>query len=291
MTTMRVFFSWSGEQSRALAAALRDYIPLVVQSVEPWFSPEDIDKGARWLSDLGLQLEQQSVAVICLTPASITSPWLLYEVGALSRTLDTSWVCPVLLGIEPAEVTGPLAQFQATRLTKSDIRRLLGTMNRRCDFQLTDVQIDRLHDLLWPDLEKTLDGIVKARPPAPSLHRTQAEMLAELLERMRSLERQLALTPAPQNVSAGTLQNSLPDLIPSRVNSIAKIDRALIDRNRVKQRLEGLEHALSSVAPEDDQRRRNLEVEVASARARLMQSDDEMREVKELMDGGAPSDA
>ena len=33
---MHVFISWSGERSKALAVALRDWLPLVLHYVEPW---------------------------------------------------------------------------------------------------------------------------------------------------------------------------------------------------------------------------------------------------------------
>lgn len=189
---MQVFISWSGDRSKAVAAAIRDWMPLVIQSVKPWFSPEDIDKGARWLSDLNGQLEKQSVAVICVTPESANAPWLLFEVGALSKALEASWVCPVLFGMEPTDVQGPLAQFQATRTNKEDMRRLLGTVNKRLEAPLSDQQLDTLHDLLWPQLAVKLEDVSKMagaqRPP----HRQTPELLSEMLTRIRAIERQLS---------------------------------------------------------------------------------------------------
>lgn len=188
---MQVFISWSGERSKAIGAALRDWLPLVIQSVRPWFSPEDIDKGARWLADLNGQLEKQSVAVICVTPESANAPWLLFEVGALSKALEASWVCPVLFGMEPTDIQGPLAQFQATRTTKDDIRRLLATVNKRVESALSDAQLDTLHDLLWPQLEAKLKEVANLSTAQPAPHRQVPELMNELLTRVRAIERQL----------------------------------------------------------------------------------------------------
>ena len=188
---MQVIISWSGERSKAIGSALRDWLPLVIQSVRPWFSPEDIDKGARWLADLNGQLEKQSVALICVTPESANSPWLLFEVGALSKALEASWVCPVLFGMEPTDIQGPLAQFQATRTTKDDIRRLLTTVNKRVESALSDAQLDTLHDLLWPQLEAKLKVVASLSTAQPAPHRQVPELINELLTRVRAIERQL----------------------------------------------------------------------------------------------------
>lgn len=186
---MQLFLSWSGDQSKALASALRDWIPLVIQSVKPWFSPEDIDKGARWMSDLSSQLEQQSVAVICVTRQNTNAPWLLFEAGALSKALESSWVCPVLLGMEPSEIQGPLAQFQATRTNKEDIRRLLDTINKRTQSPLLDQRLDIIFEAFWPQFESQLDAIISSNQ-APVQHRPSSDVMAEILERVRSIERQ-----------------------------------------------------------------------------------------------------
>ena len=83
---MKVFISWSGERSRSIAEALREWLPDVIQAVKPWLSAEDIDKGARWSSDLAHELEDAHVGVICLTPENLEEPWIHFEAGALSKT-------------------------------------------------------------------------------------------------------------------------------------------------------------------------------------------------------------
>ena len=60
---------------------------------------------------------------------SLNSPWLNFEAGALSKSLDISRISPFLLGLRQAELTGPLAQFQATLPQVDDAVRLVKSMN------------------------------------------------------------------------------------------------------------------------------------------------------------------
>jgi hypothetical protein len=43
---INVFISWSGDQSKAIAEELRNWIPSVLQFARPYFTPNDIEKGA-----------------------------------------------------------------------------------------------------------------------------------------------------------------------------------------------------------------------------------------------------
>ena len=67
---MRIFVSWSGDRSKFVAEALHDWLPNVIQALDPWLSSEDIDKGTRWLSDIATQLNEVKVGIICLTFSS-----------------------------------------------------------------------------------------------------------------------------------------------------------------------------------------------------------------------------
>jgi hypothetical protein len=85
---MQVFISWSGQRSRAVAEVLRTWLPKVIQSLDPWMSDEDIDAGSRWLADVTTSLNQAKVGLICVTPENQHKPWLLFEAGALSRSIE-----------------------------------------------------------------------------------------------------------------------------------------------------------------------------------------------------------
>ena len=42
---MKVFLCWSGDASKAVASALRGWLPLLNNSFEPWMSEIDIPRG------------------------------------------------------------------------------------------------------------------------------------------------------------------------------------------------------------------------------------------------------
>ena len=46
---MRVFLSWSGARSKALALALHEWLPGVFQGLEVFMPEKDIEKGEPWL--------------------------------------------------------------------------------------------------------------------------------------------------------------------------------------------------------------------------------------------------
>ncbi len=83
----KVFISWSGELSNKLAEAVRQWLPGVLQFVKPYFTPSDIEKGARWGSDILTELDSSDIGIICLTKENLEKPWILFESGALSKTL------------------------------------------------------------------------------------------------------------------------------------------------------------------------------------------------------------
>src|SRR5688572_12935396 len=122
---MKVFISWSGERSRLLAEAWYHFLPDVIQRVEPFLSAANIDAGSRWPQRLNSELEQTRFGIICLTPESLDNRWLLYETGALAKTLENTYVCPCLFGLAPADVEWPLAQFQLAGSDEVGIRRIV----------------------------------------------------------------------------------------------------------------------------------------------------------------------
>lgn len=163
---IKVFISWSGERSRQMANYLSAWLPRVIQNCRTWISDRDIEKGERWFEGIGRTLEDHNFGIICTTPENYVAPWLLFEAGALSKSIGRSRVCPLLLGMSPNELKGPLKQFQATILEKADILKLINTINAH----LGESRLDRdiLSDCFqrfWPDLESEMIKIGKVAIP------------------------------------------------------------------------------------------------------------------------------
>src|SRR5260221_4071553 len=118
---MKVFISWSGEQSRIVAEGLRDWLPYVTHC-EPWVSVSDIAPGARWNNEVARELADTKYGILCLTKENQMKPWIMFEAGALAKTPPDTFVCPYLIDLKPSEVlpSSPLIQFQAKQATKDE---------------------------------------------------------------------------------------------------------------------------------------------------------------------------
>jgi|GEM_PF-4121758 len=68
---MKIFISWSGKLSQNLGNALKEWIPDVLQAVQCYFTPEDIQKGDRWSSEIAKELEESMFGIFCVTPENL----------------------------------------------------------------------------------------------------------------------------------------------------------------------------------------------------------------------------
>jgi hypothetical protein len=158
---MKIFLSWSGEMSYKVACALRDWLPYVLQSVKPFMSSEDINKGAHWSEVLAHQLNDTQYGIICVTPYNINAPWLNFEAGALSKFINWSFVSPFLFRVDRAEIKGPLSQFQSTVYDKEDILKLLTSINNRFgpEERLEQELLAEEFNVWWKKLSDVLGAI------------------------------------------------------------------------------------------------------------------------------------
>lgn len=187
---MKVFLSWSGERSKAIADVLRRWLPGVLQAVRPYFSPDDVAKGSRWSSEIAKELDVSRIGILVITPENQEAAWLLFEAGALAKNLDRSKVCPLLFGgMEPTDVKGPLVQFQAAKFSKDEMKRLMKMINSEiADLPLASDVLDTVFEMWWPKLESEVASqLENLEERAEGAQRSERELLEEVLSLTRRL--------------------------------------------------------------------------------------------------------
>lgn len=239
---MKLFISWSGNVSQQIAQEIRQWLPLILPSIEPFITTTDIEKGARWQGEISRELEESSYGIVCLTAQNLQSPWLTFEAGALSKQL-AGRVATVLFGINHAEVQQPLSMFQGTLFNEQDFRQLIININAAApqEQRREDVQIDRLFPMLWPDLRNPVELIIQAaaqapedQPPAPDLNELAAEMLA-------LLRQQNSVLSAPERFLSPVIE---------RLDAMTSTSR-VVEAVRVRQRVRPTQRPWHSEEAED----------------------------------------
>jgi hypothetical protein len=187
---MKLFISWSGKRSQALAQAIRDWLPLILHYVQPWLSEADISAGERWAEVVAKELETTNFGLLCVTRENLASPWVLFEAGSLAKSLQGSRVIPLLLELDFSDISGPLAQFQAKKVDRAGLSEVVMSINQAAEHPVPDVRVSQLFDALWPQLEKQLGSLPKQASGAKPV-RSQQEILEELVGSIRSLDSRL----------------------------------------------------------------------------------------------------
>jgi hypothetical protein len=182
--TPLVFISWSGERSRRVAQALHEWLPDVIQSLDPWMSGIDIEKGSRWDDEVFAKLNEAAIGIVCLTSQNLDSHWLLFEAGALAKQLTKARVCTYLFDLQYRDVKRPLEMFQHTVAEKDDTRKLIGTINACQPNPLERDRLERTFEAMWPNLDVKLRAIPKL-PESEKPNRSTDDMMSEVLERVR----------------------------------------------------------------------------------------------------------
>ncbi len=216
---MKVFISWSGERSKALATALYSWLPVVIQSIEPWMSRESIGAGQRWNTEIAESLDVAQFGIVCVTRENRDAPWLLFEAGALAKQLNTR-VVPILLGLDARDVEHPIGQFQLKKAERDGIFELLESMNQVSETPLSPERLQQAFAGQWLNLENSLAAI-PAAPPSAKPVRSSDEILEELVNTVRGIDLSIgsledkilsvelfqglrpSLTPQPQSLEVG----------------------------------------------------------------------------------------
>jgi hypothetical protein len=189
---LKLFISWSGEQSKNVASALRWWLPKLFDTVEPWMSDTDIGAGQRNMVAIERQLEDTDFGVLVVTRSNEHSPWLNYEAGAISKAIGSEreqLVTPILVDIDnPSQLTGPLKQFQAKRLDLNGVKDLVKAIAAAAGVDAANA-VERA-EVMYSQLERRIAqghaGVSTA--PSGSPRRDTDDMLDEVLNLVRALK-------------------------------------------------------------------------------------------------------
>ncbi|MEO3407238.1 hypothetical protein AAFN85_25195 [Mucilaginibacter sp. CAU 1740] len=197
---MKVFLSWSKTRSRRVAELLGEWIPCVIQSIDPWVSSQNIEDGELWFSAIQTQIAQIINGIICLTQENKAEPWILFEAGGLARGLEKNRVYVLLIDLRSEDILlSPLAGFNHTRLDEDGIRKLISVINNRTEKPVAPQHLDKAFAKFWPDFKSQVDVILeetKALEKPEQKSKASAEiqndikpLLEEILKNVRSSEK------------------------------------------------------------------------------------------------------
>lgn len=152
-------------------------------------SKTDIHSGQRWSAELAGELELANFGLICVTSDNKDKTWLLFEAGSLAKSLSGR-VVPLLFDMHLADLSGPLAQFQAEEMSQDSMRSVVTSIHRCLpESRLSPEVVFRSFDKFWPDLEHGLealrneDGVTDVRSARPD-----RDILEEILVAIRRIE-------------------------------------------------------------------------------------------------------
>ncbi|MEH6345017.1 MAG: hypothetical protein V7785_08030 [Bermanella sp.] len=185
---MKIFVSWSGKRSKAVAEIMSDWLKCVIQASQPWISTRDIDRGAIWFSEINDKLKDVSVGIVCLTQENKNKPWILFETGALAKGLTTNRVCTFLIDLNPEDLQDPLGQFNHTSPERGSVWELTRTINDCLGEKALDERIlEQVFDTYWPQFEEKFNDALVENPPNEVVPpRSEQDILSEILSNTRS---------------------------------------------------------------------------------------------------------
>jgi hypothetical protein len=154
-------------------------------------SEDDIHAGARWNLEVAKELEACNFGILCITRENVDKQWILFEAGALAKSLQESRLVPLLLDLDLGDISGPLAQFQAKKVDKSGLYEVIQSINQGHPQVVPEETAKTLFEALWTTKYEARIKQVPASAQDAKHKRAQSEVLEELVGAVRSMEGRL----------------------------------------------------------------------------------------------------
>ncbi len=221
---MKVFISFSGSRSRALAEILRKHIPHIID-VELFLSKSDIGSGAKWSESLTAELEATDFGILVVTPYNLESKWLHFEAGTLTKHREGRACALLFDDVRFTNIEGPLAQFQHREFTQEDFTHLMADLNAKLDKPMSDETLEYRLAKPWADMNQEIKAIPTSPEgePAPTESRDDESKMDEVLTILRNIQQEGVKTIAVYGPTAtapdpgrSELSTTLANLVASR---------------------------------------------------------------------------
>ncbi|WP_285946493.1 toll/interleukin-1 receptor domain-containing protein [Thomasclavelia cocleata] len=196
---MKIFISWSGSTSKKIAETLKKWLPCFIQSIEVFFSPEDIEKGDNWEYKISGELSNCKFGIICLTPDNVSAPWINFEAGAIAKSLD-SRVATLMININPSDIKGPLSRYQATKIDHDDFYQLVKNINDASENHINEDILKNTFDSLWEKMLEEINAIIsssKSKTTKVKKENSDNNAIEEILQLLR---KQNSILSSPENL-------------------------------------------------------------------------------------------
>ena len=198
---MKVFVSWSGKLSKCIAQQFKKWLPCIIQSLEVFYSADDIEKGENWDSKISAELSKCNYGIVCLTSENTSAPWVNFEAGAIAKTLESK-ISAVMVDIQTSEIQGPLKRYQATKLEKDDMWQLILDINSATDSPLDLSVLEGTFNAIWEkmyaEIRKIVDGYKPEKKTKDSERKIETgKAIEEILQMVR---KQNVLLSSPEQL-------------------------------------------------------------------------------------------
>jgi hypothetical protein len=195
MPKPKMFVSHVSEEA-ALAEALKSHLGRDFLGLVDIFVSSDLDSiaaGGKWLDTLEQALREASVLLVLCSRASLTRPWVNFEVGAAwIKSIPIVPVCHS--GLRPEDLPIPFSVLQGVEAnTERGLKRIyslvaekLGCQVPQKEFAKLVAEVAEFERAYSPQIEKAFKADIQRRSGARS---RVYDALADTKHRWRSIER------------------------------------------------------------------------------------------------------
>lgn len=205
---MKIFLSWSGPRSKELAELFHSWLPSVLESAQPFFSP-NIPKGSKGIADINDALLDCDFGIVIVTKQNAKAPWIQYESGMLASKGTRKVAVVILDKFVELDDLGPLGQFQFTKIDGDgkDLKKLLQTINDCSSCPIGAKKFEQQWDNWKGNFYDNWD-LIREIPYSDSVsYLTSEEKLDKVLRDINGIGHDVSIVKEQARVTIGQINN------------------------------------------------------------------------------------